>query len=233
MILPLRLEAAAYRHILQPLTLEIAAGPSTIILGANGAGKSVLMRLMHGLLEPTQGRLAWRERDPQRLRRAQAMVFQRPVLLRRSVLDNVLYALALAGTPAVERGPLALEALESVGLAHAGQRAARSLSGGEQQRLALARAWALHPEVLFLDEPTANLDPAATREIETVIRAFDAAGTKIVMATHNLGQARRVGDEVLFLHEGRLAERSSVEKFFRQPASGEAAAFIKGELPWV
>jgi len=106
------------------------------------------------------------------------------------------------------------------------------LSGGEQQRLALARAWALHPEVLFLDEPTASLDPSATREIEAVIRAFDASGTKIVMATHNLGQARRLGDEVLFIHQGRLVERASVERFFDRPGSAEAAAFIKGELPW-
>jgi tungstate transport system ATP-binding protein len=155
------------------------------------------------------------------------------VLLRRSALENVLYALALAGAPAAERRPLALEALQSVGLAHIADRAARTLSGGEQQRVALARAWALHPEVLFLDEPTANLDPGAAHEIETVIRAFDAAGTKIVMATHNLGQARRVGDEVLFIHQGRLAERAPVESFFRQPASAEAAAFIKGEVPWV
>jgi tungstate transport system ATP-binding protein len=106
------------------------------------------------------------------------------------------------------------------------------LSGGEQQRLALARAWALHPEVLFLDEPTASLDPAATREIESVIKAFDASGTKIVMVTHNLGQARRLGDEVLFVHGGRVAELTPVERFFSQPASAEAAAFIKGESPW-
>jgi tungstate transport system ATP-binding protein len=106
------------------------------------------------------------------------------------------------------------------------------LSGGEQQRLALARAWALHPEVLFLDEPTANLDPSATREIEAIIRAFDASGTKIIMSTHNLGQARRLGDEVLYLHQGRVIERAPVERFFKQPASAEAAAFIKGELPW-
>jgi tungstate transport system ATP-binding protein len=161
------------------------------------------------------------------------MVFQRPVLLRRSALANITYALSLARVPAAEREAQAREALESVGLAHLAHRPARVLSGGEQQRLALARAWALHPEVLFLDEPTANLDPGATREIETVIKAFDAAGTKIVMSTHNLGQARRLGDEVLFLHQGRLAERADVESFFKRPASAEAAAFMKGELPWV
>jgi tungstate transport system ATP-binding protein len=161
------------------------------------------------------------------------MVFQRPVMLRRSALANVLYALDAAGVPAAQQLRLAREALEEVGLAHVAGRPARVLSGGEQQRLALARAWALHPEVLFLDEPTASLDPGATREIEAVIKAFDVSGTKIVMSTHSLGQARRLGDEIIFLHQGRVAERASVEAFFRQPASAEAAAFIKGELPWI
>jgi tungstate transport system ATP-binding protein len=228
MILPLRLEAVAFRDIIQPLSLELEAGPSTIILGANGAGKSVLMRLMHGLLAPTQGRISWNADTP---RPRQAMVFQRPVMLRRSALANVAYALKIARVENTAR--LALDALKEVGLAHLAHRPARVLSGGEQQRLALARAWALHPEVLFLDEPTASLDPSATREVEAIIRAFDASGTKIVMATHNLGQARRLGDEVLFLHHGRLVERSAVDRFFRQPASAEAAAFIKGELPWL
>jgi tungstate transport system ATP-binding protein len=228
MILPLRLEAVSFHEIIQPLSLEIEAGPSTIILGPNGAGKSVLMRLMHGLLAPTRGRIVWNAENPGR---RQAMVFQRPVMLRRSALANVRYALEVAGVRNAER--LAADALDEVGLAHLAHRPARVLSGGEQQRLALARAWALHPEVLFLDEPTASLDPGATREVEALIRAFDASGTKIVMATHNLGQARRLGDEVLFLHQGRLVERAPVERFFRQPASTEAAAFIKGELPWL
>jgi tungstate transport system ATP-binding protein len=236
MILPLALQQVSFavdsRLILEPLTLTFEAGPSTVILGANGAGKSVLMRLMHGLLAPSAGEILWNEPDPVRVRRRQAMVFQRPVMLRRSALDNVAYALALAGVPRGEREAQALAALEEVGLRHLARKPARVLSGGEQQRLALARAWALHPEVLFLDEPTANLDPSATREIETVIKAFDAAGTKIVMATHNLGQARRLGDEVIYLHQGRLAERAPVEKFFSQPSTAEAAAFIKGELPW-
>jgi len=236
-ILPLTLERVCFeaggRRIVEGVSAEIAAGPATIILGANGAGKSVLMRLMHGLLQPTSGTLAWHESRAERVRRGQAMVFQRPVLLRRSALGNVLYALELARVPAAERERQAIDALREVGLLEVAQRPARVLSGGEQQRLALARAWALHPEVLFLDEPTANLDPGATREIENVIKAFDAAGTKIVMSTHNLGQARRLGDEVLFIHEGRLAERAPVAQFFAQPASPEAAAFLKGELPWV
>ena len=231
MILPLRVAdlsfAAGGRTIIDRVSLDIEAGPSSIILGANGAGKSVLMRLMHGLLAPTSGRISWAAAGTHR---HQAMVFQRPVMLRRSALANVTYALDLAGSAQSER--IAMEALEEVGLAHVAHRPARVLSGGEQQRLALARAWALHPEVLFLDEPTANLDPGATREIETVIKAFDAAGTKIVMSTHSLGQARRLGDEVIFLHQGRVAERSPIERFFPQPASAEAAAFVKGELPW-
>jgi tungstate transport system ATP-binding protein len=225
MMLPLKLEEVSFLHVLHPLSLQIEAGPSTIILGANGAGKSVLMRLMHGLLAPSSGRVLWKGAG------RQAMVFQRPVMLRRSAFHNVRYALEVAGAADADR--VAREALAEVGLSHLAHRPARMLSGGEQQRLALARAWALHPEVLFLDEPTASLDPTATREIEAVIRAFDGAGTKIVMATHNLGQARRLGDEVLYLHQGRMVERAPVEKFFAQPATPEAAAFIKGELPWV
>jgi tungstate transport system ATP-binding protein len=235
-ILPLVLRDACFgaggRAIIDRVSFEISSGPSTIILGANGAGKSVLMRLMHGLLGPTSGEIAWNEPDSELRRRQQAMVFQRPVLLRRSALANIVYALKVARVPRTEREQLAVEALEGVGLLHLAHRPARVLSGGEQQRLALARAWALHPEVLFLDEPTASLDPSATREIERVIQAFDASGTKIVMATHNLGQARRLGDEVLFIHQGRLVERAPVERFFSQPASAEAAAFVKGELPW-
>ena len=223
MMLPLRLEAVTFLNIIPPLTLEVQAGPSTVILGANGAGKSVLMRLMHGLLTPTSGAIRWSAKG------RQAMVFQHPVMLRRSALANVVYALRLAG----EDERIAMDALREVGLAHLAHRPARVLSGGEQQRLALARAWALHPEVLFLDEPTASLDPSATREIEAIIGAFDAAGTKIVMATHNLGQARRLADEVIYLHQGRVLERASAERFFAQPATPEAAAFIRGDLPWV
>src|SRR3954467_797965 len=236
-ILPLALENVSYASNGQPIisnvSLAIDAGPSTIILGANGAGKSVLMRLMHGLLPPSSGRVRWSESDAASLRRRQAMVYQRPVMLRRSALANVIYAMKLANIRAGERESQALAALDEVGLRHLAHRPARALSGGEQQRLALARAWALHPEVLFLDEPTANLDPAAVREIERIIKAFDAAGTKIVMATHNLGQARRVGDEVIYLQAGRVMERATIESFFARPATAEAAAFVKGELPWV
>jgi tungstate transport system ATP-binding protein len=236
-ILPVALYDVSFvaggRSIISRVSFQLESSLRTVIVGANGAGKSVLMRLMHGLLRPTSGDIVWNERDPERLRRRQAMVFQRPVMLRRSALANLEYALELAGVSRAERRKRALQALEGVGLTHLAARPARVLSGGEQQRLALARAWSLRPQVLFLDEPTANLDPTATKEIETAIAAVRADGTKIVMTTHNLGQARRLGDEVLFIHQGRLVERTPVDQFFTKPASPEAAAFIKGELPWV
>lgn len=221
------------RPIIDRVSLSLDAGSRTIILGSNGAGKSVLMRIIHGLLEPTSGRITWNRHERPGEPRRQAMVFQRQVMLRRSALGNITYALKLAGVPAAERKAQAWAALERVGLTHIAKRSARVLSGGEQQRLALARAWALQPEVMFLDEPTASLDPGAAAEVERIIQAIHAAGTKIVMSTHNLGQAQRLGDEVLFLHQGQLKERASVDRFFTTPSSAEAEAFIKGELPWL
>jgi tungstate transport system ATP-binding protein len=235
-MLPLTLDNVCFqangRLIIDRVTAEIVEGPRTVILGPNGAGKSVLMRLCHGLLRPTSGVVAWGDNGTGGNPRRQAMVFQRPVMLRRSAFANVTYGLKLAGIARTERELRARDVLEVVGLADKAEQAARVLSGGEQQKLALARAWALGPEVLFLDEPTANLDPGATRELEAIVAAIRATGTKIIMTTHNLGQARRMGDEILFLNQGRLVERASVEQFFVRPATAEAAAFIKGELPW-
>jgi tungstate transport system ATP-binding protein len=235
-ILPLRVErlgfAAGGVRILHGVTLAIEAGEPTLVVGPNGAGKSVLLRLLHGLLAPTEGRIAWSAppgRDPAR---HQAMVFQRPVLLRRSVLANAAYPLRLAGVPRAERTRRAGEALALVGLSHLADRPARRLSGGEQQRLALARAAALHPEVLFLDEPCASLDPAATRAVEEIVAALVARGTKVVMTTHDLGQARRLAGDVVFLHRGRVLEHAPAAAFFVRPAAPEAAAFLRGELVW-
>jgi tungstate transport system ATP-binding protein len=233
-MLPLVLDKVSFaingRAIIDGVSAEITEGPRTVILGPNGAGKSILMRLCHGLLAPTSGRIAWSGAASGRGR--QAMVFQRPVMLRRSALGNIAYGLKLAGVSPRECVLRAHDVLEAVGLANVAARPARVLSGGEQQRVALARAWALGPEVLFLDEPTANLDPGATRDVETLIGQIRAGGTKIVMTTHNLGQAKRLGDEILFLSHGRLVERTPVAQFFIKPASAEADAFIRGELPW-
>ena len=235
-MLPLDLHNVSFvvghRAIIDRVTLEIGAGPRTVILGPNGAGKSVLMRLCHGLLTPTSGSVTWRGSRNGRRPREQAMVFQRPVMLRRSAIGNVTYALKLAAVSRRERELRARDVLEAVGLGEVAGKPARVLSGGEQQKLALARAWALGPEVLFLDEPTANLDPGATRDVENIVGQIHASGTKIVMTTHNLAQARRLGDEILFIDGGRLIERAAVEEFFSRPATAEAAAFIRGELPW-
>lgn len=231
--LPLRAEglgfAASGVEIIRGLDLLLEPGAPTLILGPNGAGKSVLLRLLHGLLRPTAGTLRWSLPEPE-ARRRQAMVFQRPVMLRRSARANVAYPLHLAGLAGAEAAAQA--ALERVGLAALADRPARLLSGGEQQRLALARAWALAPEVLFLDEPTAALDPAATRQVEEIVAAIAAGGTKVVMTTHDLGQARRLAGDVLLLLQGRINARAPAETFFRAPPTPEAAAFLRGDLLW-
>ena len=236
-MLPLTLRGVGFTvaggpPILEDVDITFEHGPRSVILGPNGAGKSVLMRICHGLLEPSRGRVEWANPERRGEPRRQAMVFQRPVVLRRSVIRNLTFALAIAGVAKDERERRARRALERVGLAGLAQRPAKVLSGGEQQRLALARAWLLEPDVLFLDEPTANLDPGATREIESIIESIHAAGTKIVMITHNLGQAQRLGDEIVFVDRGRIRERSPVDLFFGTPATAEADAFLKGELPW-
>jgi tungstate transport system ATP-binding protein len=214
---------------LSDVSLAIDGERRSVVLGANGAGKSVLLRTLHGLIAPTAGVILWagKERRP----RAQAMVFQRPVMLRRSAIANLEYALAVNGHSRAEAARRAQEAIVRVGLAHLVNRQARVLSGGEQQRLALARAWALRPRLLFLDEPTASLDPSAAADVERIVGEIHAAGTAIVMTTHSLGLARRCADQILFLHAGRLAEQTPAERFFHAPHSAEAAQFLRGELP--
>ncbi len=231
-ILPLRLEGVSYapdgHTLLHEISLMLAGDSATVVLGPNGAGKSLLLRLCHGLIPPSTGRVLWAGDAS----KGQAMVFQRPVMLRRSVAGNLSYPLRLLGLAREERDRLVVEALAMAGLTPLVDRYARSLSGGEQQRLALARAWVRRPEVLFLDEPTANLDPAATRQVEAIVKRFRDNGTKVVMSTHDLGQARRLAEEVLFLHRGRLLEQAQAEHFFAGPATAEARAFVRGELLW-
>jgi tungstate transport system ATP-binding protein len=229
--LPIALRGVHVTHgatrVLDGVDFTLDAGPRTVVLGANGAGKSTLLRVLHGLVAPTTGTVRWAgaERRP----RDQAMVFQRPVLLRRDAAANVRHALRLAGVRGAAADDRIGAALQAVGLGGLAHRAARSLSGGEQQRLALARAWALHPAVLFLDEPTANLDPAATREVERIVLSIHALGATIAMTTHSLAQARRVAQRIVFLHAGRITEVSDADDFFRAPASAEARQFLEGE----
>lgn len=223
---------AGGRVLLERINLTLSSDTRTVVLGPNGAGKSLLLRLCHGLMSPSSGQIEWMGPGAKDARVRQAMVFQRPVLLRRSVLANIDYALAIRRLPRAQRAARAEAALELTGLAPLAQRQATVLSGGEQQRVALARAWALDPEVLFLDEPTANLDPAAKRAVEDAIDGIARAGTKIVMTTHDLGQARRLADEIVFMHHGRILEQSVAAEFFARPQNEDARAFLCGDLLW-
>ncbi|HXH02853.1 MAG TPA: ATP-binding cassette domain-containing protein [Candidatus Competibacteraceae bacterium] len=218
--------------LLADISFTLQAGGASFILGPNGAGKSLLLRLCHGLLVPSGGEIRWQGPAAAEAPRHQTMVLQHPVLLSRSVAANVDYALRLRGLPRALRHARVAEALQRVGLLPLARRPARVLSGGEKQRLALARAWALRPQVLFLDEPTASLDPAATRAVEEVIRDIRDQGIKVVMTSHDLAQARRLADEVLFLHHGRLLEQAAAQAFFSEPRSAEGRAFLRGELLW-
>lgn len=236
-IMPLKLDGVSFdaggKRLIDRISFTLEAGPRTFVLGPNGAGKSLTLRLCHGLLPPSTGTVTWlgakSGEDPLK---QQAMVFQRPVLLRRTVAQNIDYALKLHGVARAERPHVIDDVLSRTGLARFAKSPARHLSGGEQQKLALARAWATKPEVLFLDEPTASLDPAATHAVESIIDTMHGEGTRIVMTTHDLAQAKRHADEVIFIYAGRIMEKTPADEFFDAPRSGEAAAFIKGELRW-
>ncbi len=215
--------------ILDRITLTLSAGAPTVLIGPNGSGKTTLLRAAMGLLPISRGFITWGGRETS-LPTRRAILFQRPAMLRRSAAGNIRYALAAAGMPRAERASRTSQLLADVGLENLARRPARRLSGGEQQRLALARALARDPAVLFLDEPTASLDPAATKAIEDIVRAVTARGVKVVMSTHDLGQAKRLAGDVVLLHRGRLIENSPAADFFAEPRSEEGRKFIAGEL---
>jgi tungstate transport system ATP-binding protein len=233
-MLPLVVERASYvvkgKTIIGDVSFTIHDTGLAALLGPNGAGKTTLLKLCHGLLPLSSGSIRWGDAEVHEVQQKQAIVFQRPVLLRRSAAENIDHALKLRGASSAERGRVIKESLEWAGLAKIADMPARKLSGGEQQSLTIARAWALNPEVLLLDEPTANLDPGATRRVEDLIRSFAGAGKKVIMATHNIAQAQRLADEVLFLNHGRLLEHAPAEKFMNGPSDPLAARFIAGEL---
>ena len=215
--------------IVERVSLQIGFGPPTILIGPNGSGKTTLLRLAMGLIRPSAGRITWggRENVPPTHR---AIVFQRPAMLRRSATANIRYALNAAGVNRSRLSARTAELLALVGLGSIGGRPARKLSGGEQQRLALSRALAKDPQILFLDEPTASLDPAATKAIEDVVRTVAARGIKVVMSTHDLGEAKRIAGEIVLMHRGHVIEQTPAEAFFATPKTDEARRFVAGEL---
>jgi tungstate transport system ATP-binding protein len=215
--------------ILDGIHLMFAAGAPTVVIGPNGSGKTTLLRIAMGLLAPSSGRMTWggRELHPPSRR---GFMFQRPTMLRRTAAANIRYALKAASVPSHLLDGRVDALLNMVGLGGLGGRPARRMSGGEQQHLALARALARDPAVLFLDEPTASLDPAATKAFEDVVQSIVAQGIKVVMSTHDLGEARRLAGEIVLLHKGRVIETSSAATFFNAPRSVEARKFLSGDL---
>ena len=233
-ILPLRAVELGYianaRTLLNGISLTINRGTFTVVLGPNGAGKSLLLRLLHGMLEPSTGTISWGNGSSADRRRRQAMVFQRPVHLRRSVEANIAFALGALGIPRKDRSGLVQLALERAGLTAARRVHARLLSVGEQQRLSVARALAAEPDILFLDEPTASLDPVSVHRIETLLIEANARGTAIVLVTHDVSQARRVGQKIVFLHDGRINGQGPAPSFLDNPNSDVARAYLAGKI---
>ncbi len=216
------------RQLLHAVNLRLSSNGISVIMGHNGAGKSLLLRCMHGLLQPTAGSITWADLGAELLetRLQQAMVFQKPLMLNRTVAANIYYVLKQRG----KSPDLCQSILATAGLEKKTKQSAKSLSGGEQQRLAIARAIATDPAVLFLDEPTANLDPQATRQIEAQIIDASRQNIKIIMVTHDIAQARRIAGEIIFMHQGTLTEHSNARRFFDQPQSDAARDYLSAYI---
>lgn len=232
-ILPLRLSGARVKirgkPLAGPVDLTIGIEGFTIVMGPNGSGKTTLLRMMHGLQRVSVGEVLWNVPKSEALSR-QAYVFQTPIMMRRRVVDSIAYPLMLRGMGKMRARARATEWAQKIGLGDALSRPAPFLSGGEKQKLSLARALIFHPDILFLDEPCANLDGRATREIEAILLEAKASGTRLVMATHDMGQARRLASDVVFMYGGKVHEKGPAKPFFEAPETREAAMFIKGDI---
>lgn len=232
-ILPLQMRGAVVRKrgkvLLGPVDLDVSASGLTVVMGPNGAGKTTLLRALHGLERLSGGQISAPIPFAETLQR-QAFVFQTPIMMRRSVRDNLAYPLLLRGSGKAAARKIAASWAARVGLTHVFDLPAPQLSGGEKQKLALARALIRSPEIVFLDEPCANLDGRATREIETILKDVRAGGTRILMSTHDIGQARRLATEVVFLMHGKVIETGDAEAFFRSPRTPQAAALLNGDI---
>lgn len=229
-ILPLKVRDVVLRFgsetVLNNLSLDLGSTGCTMILGPNGSGKSLLLKMLHGLIPPTSGQIDWDGNSPADVTMRQALVFQKPVLLRRSVAANLDFVLKARRK---DRGRTEW-LLDHVGLAHKANQPARHLSGGEAQRLALARALATDPEILFLDEPTASLDPASVLAIERIVSDARARKVRIIFVTHDVGQAQRLGDDIVFMHGGRVAEHAPAHVFFPEPQCQAARDYLNGRI---
>ncbi len=217
------------KALVDGLTLTLSAKGTTVLMGPNGAGKSLTLRLLAGLIPPDQGRIRWNGSETVPAH-PPALVFQKPVLLRRSVRANLKHALKTYGVRRAERANRLEELLRMGHLEKLADRPARVLSGGEQQRVAMVRALAAEPRLLLLDEPTASLDPQAIAAIEELVQTAASKGAKIVLVTHDQGQAQRLADEIVFLNHGRITEVTPAQKFFDAPLSQEGRAYLDGQL---
>jgi tungstate transport system ATP-binding protein len=233
-ILELKNVSKSYGAIkaISQVNLKVNPGETIAILGPNGAGKTTLLKIMAGLLQPDEGIILYRGKpvneEVDKLRRRVTMVFQRPVMFSTSVYGNVAYGLKVRGLPQKEVKAKVRGALKLVGLEEFESRQAKKLSGGEQQKVALARALVTQPEVLLLDEPTSNLDSPSAASIEQILKRIKLK-TVIVLVTHNVFQAKRLAERIIYMSSGVVIEDSSAQEFFRQPKSLEASKFISGE----
>ena len=219
---------AGQKTLLNNISLNITSSGILVIMGPNGAGKSLFMRCLHCLNQPDSGRILFASDEINQTRRkSQALIFQKPVLLKRSVRQNLEFVRNLHRTDNLASVELALR---NVGLSKLASQPANQLSGGERQRLALARALLLRPQMLFLDEACANLDPASVSNIEEVLRQACKDGQKIILITHDIAQAKRLADEVIFLHHGALCEHTPARVFFQSPKSQAARAYLDGQI---
>lgn len=232
-ILPLKVKNACVekrgKRILSPINLELSPEGFTIIMGPNGSGKTSLLRLLHGLENPRGGSLDWNG-STETAQLYQSFVFQSPIMLRRTAIENIIYPLILRNIPKNEALNIAQEWIAKINLEKSAEVNARFLSGGEKQKLAIARALATKPQLLFLDEPTANLDGSATREIEALLQGTRKSGTRIIMTTHNIGQGKRLAEDIMFLYRGNILEASDATKFFNKPQTKEAKTFLDGDI---
>ncbi len=232
-LFPLVVDGATVRRrgkvLVGPVDLTLSAQGTTIVIGPNGAGKTSFLRMLHGIARMSEGSVTWACAAIE-ARSRQAFVFQQPVMMRRSVLGNLAYPLRLKGVSRAQARGQAAQAAEDVGLDQMLGRPAHFLSGGERQKLALARALITKPDVLFLDEPCSSLDGRATREIEAILMRAASAGTRLIMSTHDMGQARRLATEVLFLLNGKLHETGPAPQFFTDPSTDAARAFLNGDI---